>query len=1094
MVKKLGKRILPFMLAVLLVVSVMPFSAFATNVTVLDGQISITDSKNTGKVSNGIYTATAAGSLFGKATNTITITNDSGSKAAFKFDYTVDKASSFTIDGGTSATSGSYSILLEAGGTIALVVTSNSGFSNTTATLTMSNFSLTAAANASDVTFEFDSTYGSVTVGGDAITSGHTQTGVSATEGVAVVATPVSGATFLGWVDAADNMILSTAASYTVTPAQAMTVKAVFVGADSKQPHFMIGALDKKSYKHGLLGMSTGYYWTVSKGTYLFEDLAAAAAASEKSTNSKGIVLLNNGTLPAGTYTIPAGSTFVVPFDSSNTLYKTEAQGRERVQNSSDPTKDETYTHGYTVYRNLTMADGAHIVLNGDMCVPAKHLYAQGAATGGGSPVDNVAMVTMQDNSSITINNGGSLYAYGFITGSGSVVANSGANVYEYFQFTDFRGGDQSTQMKNGVFPVSQYYVQNIEVPLTLYHGASEYSFTTLYMSASAMASSVKFISSSGAMFNLTDGYVTKRYDGSTDRLIIEFEGEMNVSPIKMDMGTSSLDSEKYELPVNSNISITAKNGSVITMNQDVAMLPGSEIIIEQGANATIAKDVSVYIYGVGDWSTYAGAINRKVIPVINAPGRTYNRTEADLTNARIVVDGFIDASLGYVYTTASGADITSNGTGVALMTAGSETVTYQVIQAAKPKDSNYVAIPITPAKLTNADGTIISTGTDTYTYSDDKWNCTNHSYGDWIIDTEAECEKLGAKHRVCVACSVVENEMIEALIHEYGEEVVHAPTCTEAGYVTTTCSKCGDVKKVESGEAATGHSYTSAVTEPTCTEQGYTTYTCTVCGYSYKDNYVAAKGHSYDDWAVRTDAGCESEGEEYRTCAVCNFEDTRAISAKGHSYTTVVTAPTCTEQGYITHTCTACSYSYDDTYVAATGHSMGDWIIDTNATCEEKGTKHKDCSVCDYTETEEISAIGHSYTTVVTAPTCTAEGYTTHTCANCSDSYIDTYVAATGHKYGDWEVVTAPTHTKEGLKQHTCHCGHTETAVISVIICDIDEEGVGAAELTKMRKFILGTEVPTAEEVTLFDMSDDGVISIKDLVKLKKYIADISN
>ena len=40
-------------------------------------------------------------------------------------------------------------------------------------------------------------------------------------------------------------------------------------------------------------------------------------------------------------------------------------------------------------------------------------------------------------------------------------------------------------------------------------------------------------------------------------------------------------------------------------------------------------------------------------------------------------------------------------------------------------------------------------------------------------------------------------------------------------------------------------HSYTAAVIAPTCTEEGYTTYTCS-CGYSYKDNWIDALGHSY--------------------------------------------------------------------------------------------------------------------------------------------------------------------------------------------------------------------------------------------------------
>ena len=40
-----------------------------------------------------------------------------------------------------------------------------------------------------------------------------------------------------------------------------------------------------------------------------------------------------------------------------------------------------------------------------------------------------------------------------------------------------------------------------------------------------------------------------------------------------------------------------------------------------------------------------------------------------------------------------------------------------------------------------------------------------------------------------------------------------------------------------------------------------------------------------------------------------------------------------------------------------------------------------------------------HRYTGVVTPPTCTERGYTTHTCS-CGDSYVDSYVNALGHNY----------------------------------------------------------------------------------------------
>ncbi len=79
-----------------------------------------------------------------------------------------------------------------------------------------------------------------------------------------------------------------------------------------------------------------------------------------------------------------------------------------------------------------------------------------------------------------------------------------------------------------------------------------------------------------------------------------------------------------------------------------------------------------------------------------------------------------------------------------------------------------------------------------------------------------------------------------------------------------------------------------------------------------------------------------------------------------------------------------------------------------------------------------------HNYDSVVTAPTCTEQGYTTHTCTICGDSYVDSYVSATGHSYGDWVVTTAPTCTVKGVETHTCHCGATETQEVDALGHDL--------------------------------------------------------
>lgn len=65
-------------------------------------------------------------------------------------------------------------------------------------------------------------------------------------------------------------------------------------------------------------------------------------------------------------------------------------------------------------------------------------------------------------------------------------------------------------------------------------------------------------------------------------------------------------------------------------------------------------------------------------------------------------------------------------------------------------------------------------------------------------------------------------------------------------------------------------------------------------------------------------------------------------------------------------------------------------------ATCTEK-------AVCDECGDAYGELGAHRYDAVVTAPTCTQNGYTKHTCSSCKDSYTDNETVKTGHiiKYG---------------------------------------------------------------------------------------------
>ncbi|MBQ9517235.1 MAG: fibronectin type III domain-containing protein [Eubacterium sp.] len=334
--------------------------------------------------------------------------------------------------------------------------------------------------------------------------------------------------------------------------------------------------------------------------------------------------------------------------------------------------------------------------------------------------------------------------------------------------------------------------------------------------------------------------------------------------------------------------------------------------------------------------------------------------------------------------------------------------------------------------------------------------NALGHNFGDWTETTAAvapTCTADGAtaiETQYCSRCTATNTrggETVGKLGHNYNA-VVTAPTCTAQGYTTYTCTRCTD-SYVADYTDATGHTNGAPVQEnkidATCTAAGSydEVIYCTVCTaeLSREGKTINALGHNFGDWTQTTAAvapTCTADGAtaiETQYCSRCTATNTRGgenVGKLGHNYNTVVTAPTCTAQGYTTHTCTRCTDSYTDSYVDATGHTDGEPVKEhvVPATCTADGSYDEVvyCKVC-HTELSRDEKttykLGHNYKTVVTAPTCTAQGYTTHTCTRCHDSYKTDPTAALGHSWNSGVVTEEPTTQTEGKTKYTCtRCG----------------------------------------------------------------------
>lgn len=845
------KRILLSILSVSLllsVFSVLPIFA-ATSSTALDGKVQIENSTGTYEVtiSGSNVTTYAEGGLSGREDATITITNLSQSQATVSFGWEVSNCGNYTAPDGSSqstilnagnlAASGTYSAVLANGETITMKIGGRYVYRAGKAEVKLINLTWTEVQSNSKVTVTYNENYGKVTSGDSTVTSGTIIEGNQETS-VSLTAAAENNGIFLGWIDA-NGLLLSTKENYILNPTNDITVKAIF--GHTNLACFYVGGGVSIEEKYNLLGMSKFTYHTVPNYTYLFEDLNDAVVAAQNSA-SKYVVLANNSTLPAGDYHIYSGVTLIIPFDQSNTTYTDKSQF---ISSYATP----------SAYRTLTMAEGANIIVDsgGSMSVPGMHRYAGGGTAC--SPTGPLGMIKMEEGSSITVN--GNLYAYGYIYGSGEIGVGSTGSVYELLQVYDCRGGTVTTNLNNdadtyGVFPFSQYRVQNIEVETTYAVGGVLNANLTMYMSSTSFCTGFKMIGQNDALINLTSGTLTKHYDGKKDRIIIDVSGNVTLSEVSLEVNYVTINSSNFEFPINSSWTINFYSGEA-TIKQDMSFIPGSEVYIAEDANVILGDGVNVYIYDADQWGKFCYSsetsvdVKQKLLKY--SPTLSYTRTEADLVDTKIHVNGTIDASSGNLYTTEGGANICSTGAGKVILPAIAESTTYQFSQI-KDDDGygveEYVGIEVKSSKLKNGNGEYVETVAGTYVYDTehDKWALKSHTFN---------------------------------------EGVTTAPTCIEGGYTTHTCS-CG-YSYTDNEVEATGHDYTNSVVSYNWTDD-YTactaSHSCTVCGHT-----ETATATSTSEITVAT---CTTDGKiVYTATFTGGWAETQTqtivLTAKGHDY-----------------------------------------------------------------------------------------------------------------------------------------------------------------------------------------------------------------
>lgn len=1012
------KRFLSLVLCMCMVLTLLPnvtitaFAAESGEVTGLSneniglrysGDKTDTWSANGTTVTGSIQSSSGCGTTH--YSSTLTITNKRSIAATLSFDYAIDQqGGTIQVDGTAITAGGTFSKELTAGGMVNIYIKSNST-SNPTK-ITLSNLALSANIEAT-ATF-LPAKNGSYTVDGKAVTEEFSNT-QNATNAYKLVATPDAGYQFRGWYNVTTNQYVGTDTTISLNVEADCTLTALFASETS------------------------GLFET---GGQVFDELNDAITYAQANSIEKITLQSKTATLNQN-YTIPSRITLLVPFDAGKTLFTTTptalAPGHQAATKKNE-------------FSSLTLAEGVTLTLEGGLSVGGQYQSASGGSNSYMS--GDYGQVWLNAGSNITVTSGGNLYAWGFVSGAGTVTVKSGGTVYEWYQILDFRGGTATMGIGNKVFPFNQYDIQNVESAMTLEQGATETAYAAVYASSRINPSAIPFIGDTG-MFKIVSGSMTKMYDGTTDRIIYTVNGEAEVNNLNLKLAGSSVSSKDYVLPITNNMTINLADGSKLTVNQTAALLPGVQANIASGADLVVSNGVAIYAYDQDEWGGYCDTYSLKFKAVGYAPSKTYNRTEKDLVDAKVDVNGTLTAA-GSIYTTQSGADICSSaGTGVYNQqgTPGKENKTYQYTQSGSRVTAH--DIPITPAKLHNPDGTYFETATakagDTINYVNGVWG------GEESTELTVTFEANGS------AEYPVEGTMTPQTVNAKTDTALNANSFTREGYNFLNWNTAADGTGNSYADGATinltenttlyaqwedNHSLTKVINkkDATCTEDGYTGDTvCAICGKEItKGETIQSKGHT-EVIDARVEPTCTKSGKtEGKHCSVCNevLVAQEVIPATGHTEKAVAGKPaTCTETGLTDGiSCSVCGTVIKaQEVIPAKGHSWNEGEITTSPTCENAGVKTYTCTVCNATKTEAINATGHTPIEVAEQPaTCTEAGHTAGTKCSVCDAILSGMeeIPATGHT----EVIDAakaPTCTETGLTEGK-HCSVCNTVLVA--------------------------------------------------------------
>ena len=452
--------------------------------------------------------------------------------------------------------------------------------------------------------------------------------------------------------------------------------------------------------------------------------------------------------------TIKSGVSLYLPYASDEstgtfTHYSIDdSAGHNHVQ-----TQIQAYCNSANLKNSLTISEKVTLTNNGS-------LYVDGIISGGNGG-KKLSSYTASDYTQILLDKDAKIENYGYVQCSGYIFEkdqnngsrfnnNSSGKVYVPFSVIEHRGGSAFVEMAGGAVniainniklqtsPFNRYLLNNISAKFTAFYGSYVYGIADLYASEKNNVTTINLVGNSNSyLINLSNSnskfvykFYQKNYAGETQTYYAEtgyydIYGGFQLNSLSLTLTlygvTRSLSTKSVYFPLTYLTNIRLHRGidgseSSVVLNQDIRLLPGTYLKIDEGVNVTASKIIAYYNYVDSEGTTLDELVsNEHKYPTFDTTVDAFvvtQNTNMSVASVKVGEAKFIiNGSLTISYL--GGKVTTSNENATLIINSGVSIESKEVYQTTKNEGGNISTyVTYKTSSCSQAVGTIKDSGT----------------------------------------------------------------------------------------------------------------------------------------------------------------------------------------------------------------------------------------------------------------------------------------------------------------------------------------------------------------------------------------------